>query len=174
MLLAVTDDGRGLGVATVGTDGMVGVSLALNGHISPYQIVVQTAGTAHRVGAPTFVRECQRCEDLLTVSLDYADLELRQMVLWAACHHFHSLAQRVSRWLLLSCDASRDSTIELTQDLIAHMLGVSRPKVSDALGGLEARQLIIQGHGRIHIINPKGLEQACCSCYRAYKRGLSR
>ncbi len=35
VLLAVTDDGRGLGVATVGTDGMVGVSLALNGHISP-------------------------------------------------------------------------------------------------------------------------------------------
>jgi CRP-like cAMP-binding protein len=82
------------------------------------------------------------------------------------CHAFHPLTQRVCRWLLVSRDCAHANTFEHTQEFIAHMLGVSRPKVSHALVTLEARGLIHQGRGRIHIVDPHGLQRASCRCYR--------
>jgi CRP-like cAMP-binding protein len=165
-LLGITEEGQTLEVATAGRDGLVGVPLALNGTASPYQVVVQMPGTAHRVRAEAFVRECHRCEDLHALSLTYASQVLQQVVQSAVCHTFHSLTQRACRWLLVARDCVQANTFELTQELIAQMLGVSRPRVSHALVSLEGRGLIHQGRARIHIVDPRGLQRASCSCYR--------
>jgi CRP-like cAMP-binding protein len=166
-LLGTTEEGHTLELATAGSDGMVGVPLALNGSVSPYQVMVQMTGAAHRVRGEAFIRECQRCEDLHATSLTYAGHVMQQIVQSAICHAFHPLIQRVCRWLLASRDCAHANTIALTQEFVAQMLGVSRPKVSQTLAALEARGLIHQGHGRIHIIDPRGLQQGSCACYRA-------
>ena len=81
-------------------------------------------------------------------------------------HTFHALPPRICRWLLGTGDYAHANTIELTQEFIAHMLGVTRPKVAQALATLEARRWIHQGHGRIHIVDPKGLQHGSCTCSR--------
>jgi hypothetical protein len=106
------------------------VPLALNGSLSPYQVMVQMPGTAHRVRGEAFLRECDRCEDLQSTSLTFASHVLQQVVQSAVCHAFHPLTQRVCRWLLVSRDCAHANTFEHTQEFMAHMLGVSRPKVS--------------------------------------------
>ncbi len=165
-LLGITEDGRTLEVATAGNDGFIGVPLALNNSPSPFQVLVQMPGTAHRVRADAFVRECLRCEDLHALALTYAGHVLQETVQSAVCHAFHLLTPRVCRWLLVARDCAHAHTFELTQESLADMLGVSRPKVSHALITLEARGLIHQGRGRIHIIDPRGLQQGSCPCYR--------
>jgi CRP-like cAMP-binding protein len=166
-LFGITEDGHTLEVATAGSDGFVGVPLALNGSASPYQVMVQMPGGAHRVRADAFIRECHRCEELQSISLTYASYVLQQIVQSAVCHAFHPLTQRICRWLLASRDCAHSNTIELTQEFVAQILGVSRPKVSQSLVTLESRRLIHQGHGRIHIIDPRGLQQGSCVCYRS-------
>jgi CRP-like cAMP-binding protein len=165
-LLGLTEDGHTLEVATAGADGFVGVTLALNGASSPYQVMVQMTGAAHRVRAEAFIRECHRFEDLQAMSLSYASHVLAHVTQSAVCHAFHPVMQRVCRWLLMTRDCAHTNSFELTQECVAHMLGVSRPKVSHALVSLEGRGLIHQGRGRIHIVDPKGLRVASCRCYR--------
>jgi hypothetical protein len=67
----------------------------------------------------------------------------------------------------------QSDTIELTQEFIAHMLGMSRPKVSLALAHLEDERLIRQRHGRIDVVDARGLETVSCECYRALKVRLA-
>ena len=70
------------------------------------------------------------------------------------------------RWLLVTVEGARSETIDLTQEFIAQMLGVTRPRVSQALLVLEAQHLIHQGVSRIHIVNRGGLAALSCACDR--------
>lgn len=166
-LLALTDEGQALELAIVGHDGFVGVPIVLNVRSSPYQVMVQVSCAAYRVNADAFASEFQRREELHAIALTYVHGLILQLVQSAVCHSFHSLTPRLCRWLLVSRACVQSNTIELTQECIAHMLGVSRPKVSHALVGLEGKRLIHQGHGRIHIVDAQGLARSSCECYRA-------
>jgi CRP-like cAMP-binding protein len=164
-LLASTADGDVLEVATVGDDGFVGVPIVLNVPTSPYDVIVQVSCAAHRVRADAVAREFQRGEDLHAVVLAYAHDLMQQLLTSSVCHTFHSLMQRLCRWLLIHRQGLRANTIDVTQEAIAHVLGASRPKVSQALVILEERHLIHQGHGRIHIVDRHGLARSSCACY---------
>jgi CRP-like cAMP-binding protein len=168
-LMPFTDDGNTFEVATVCNDGFVGLSIVLAGTPAPYQAIVQLPGAAYRINGEAFHREFRRGEDLQSLVLASVDDVLRQVVQSAICLSFHTMLPRLSRWLLVSRDCTRSNTIELTQEFIAHRLGLSRPKISQALVTLEQRHLIHQGHGRIHIVDPKGLEAVSCDCYRLAK-----
>jgi CRP-like cAMP-binding protein len=172
-LMPFTEDGNTLEVATVCNDGFVGLSLVLAGSPSLYQAIVQLPGDAYRINGDAFHREFRRGEDLQSLVLASVDDVLRQVVQSAICLSFHTMVPRLSRWLLVSRDCTRSNTIELTQEVIAHTLGLSRPKISHALVTLEQRHLIHQGHGRIHIVDPKGLEAISCDCYRLAKEAVT-
>ena len=166
-LLALTDSGQALEVAMVGHDGFVGVPAVLNVRSAPYQATVQVSGAAHRINAEALSREFQRGEELHAIVLTYVQTLIGQLIQSAVCHRFHALPERLCRWLLVSRACVRSNTIELTQESIAQMLGVSRPKVSQALVALEQQKLIHQGHGRIHVVDAPRLERSSCECYGA-------
>ena len=80
-----------------------------------------------------------------------------------ACNGAHSLKQRLARWLLMMRDRSDDDALQITQNLLAEMLGVQRPTITNA-----ARELERAGRGRqqVTILNRQGLAKASCECYQ--------
>jgi len=52
------------------------------------------------------------------------------------------------------------------------MLGTTRPTVSLAAGRLKERGLIDYSRGLIRILDPAGLEDEACECYRTIKDHL--
>jgi len=54
----------------------------------------------------------------------------------------------------------------MTQQFLAHMLGLRREGVTEAAGALRRRKLIDYSRGSIEIIDAKGLMAASCICYR--------
>ena len=172
-LLAMTEEADAIEVAMVGADGIVGVPPMLPDNASPYEAVVQVPCDAYRLSADAFHHEFRRGDDLQHAVLAYVDGLVRQVVQSSVCHSYHSLSQRLCRWLLSMRDTVRSDTIELTQESIAHMLGLSRPKVSVALADLEEQQLIRQRYGRLRIVNPRGLEACTCECHRALRAHAS-
>jgi CRP-like cAMP-binding protein len=165
-LVATTEDGDPIEVAMVGADGVLGVPPLWPVTTSPYAVVVQVSCDAYRLSSEALRQEFQRGEDLQRVLLTYLDGLVRQLVQSAVCHSYHALRQRLCWWLLSMRDTLRSDTIEFTQESIAQMLGLSRSKVSIALADLEDRQFIRQRHGRLRIVNVRGLEGCSCECRR--------
>jgi CRP-like cAMP-binding protein len=91
---------------------------------------------------------------------------MAQVAQTAACNRYHLLEKRLARWLLMTHDRVQSNEFHLTQEFLAHMLGVRRVGVSGAARRLQARKFISYHRGNIAILNRKGLERASCRCYR--------
>jgi CRP-like cAMP-binding protein len=90
---------------------------------------------------------------------------MMQVSCTVVCNRIHKIEERLSRWLLMVRDRLDSDEFRLTHDLIADMLGVRRAGVSLAAGTLQKAGLIRYAHGRITIIDRKGLEAVACECY---------
>ena len=96
----------------------------------------------------------------------YLQAFLQQILVSVACNGTHSVKQRLARWLLMMRDRSDDNTLEITQTLLAEMLGVHRPTVTNAARELERAGLIGCGRRHVAILDRHGLAQASCECYQ--------
>jgi DNA-binding FadR family transcriptional regulator len=62
-------------------------------------------------------------------------------------------------------DRSDGDTLLLTQNLLAEMLRVHRPSITNAIQQLTHRRLISISRGSLHILDRQGLIEASCECY---------
>jgi len=63
-------------------------------------------------------------------------------------------------------DRSDENTLPITQNLLAEMLGVQRPTITNAARDLERQGMIKRGRQEITILNRPGLMKASCECYQ--------
>ncbi len=164
-LLTLVNGHLALEVGMVGREGMVGLPLALGRDVSPVRALVQGAGGAMRMTSARFSREMRKTPMLRRGVYRYADALLAQVSQTAACNRFHQVEQRLARWLLMTRDRVRSDEFRLTQEFLAHMLGVRRVGVTRAAASLQDRKLIEYRRGSIRILDGKGLEAAACECY---------
>lgn len=64
--------------------------------------------------------------------------------------------------------------IAITQELIAHMLGVRRESVTDAVHKLQKLDLVQWRRGHISVLDRRGLELRACECYLAVRKEYER
>src|SRR6201981_3077214 len=101
-------------------------------------------------------------------SLMYAYVQafLEQVLVSVACNGAHNLKQRLPHWLLMMRDRSDDDALQITQNLLAEMLGVQRPTITNAARELDRAGLLARGRQQVSILYRGGLEEATCECYR--------
>jgi CRP-like cAMP-binding protein len=173
-LLYVMQNGQSAEIAIVGSEGIVGVSLFMGGGSTSSRALVQSAGGAYRLNAQLMKQEFDRSGPVLNLLLRYTQALMTQMVQTAACNKHHSLDQQLCRWLLLSLDRLRGSDIQMTQKLIAHMLGVTAEKATEAALRLRDVGLIDYANGWIKVLDRNALEKRSCECYRVVKQEYDR
>lgn len=156
-------------VGVVGSEGLVGVPLALGVRTSSVQAFVQGAGTALRMEAASFQRELARNPALHAAVNRYIHLLMCVHTQTVACNAFHPIEARCARWLLATRDRMESDEVELTHEFLARMLGVRRVGVTVAAGNLQRRGLIAYSRGRIAILDPERLAAAACVCYRVVR-----
>jgi len=171
-LMYVTD--VTLEVAMVGNDGIVGIPLFLGGGDTVYQAIVQNAGQAYRLKGQLLKREFDHAESFRSLLLRYTLIRLRQMAQTAVCNRHHTLEQQVCRRLLLTFDCLQSKDLNMTQKLIASMLGVRREGVTEAAGKLQGAGLIHYARGRITVLDRPGLEARVCECYEVVRQEFRR
>jgi CRP-like cAMP-binding protein len=173
-LLHVLQDGSMAEIAVIGREGVVGVWLMLGGGSTSTRGVVQGAGSAWRLPTDVFLHEAQLGGPAMHLMLRYTQALITQMTQTAACNRHHSIEQQLCRWLLLSLDRLGGEHLEMTQELIANMLGVRREGVTEAAARLQRAGLIRYSRGHIHLLDREGLEAAACECYEAVNREYER
>ena len=164
-IVARMDEGRTVEVATIGNEGMVGITAYLGNGLSPMEVFVQVPGEAVRMDTRAFRQEIRAGRALRDVVGRYAQALLTQVGQSAACNRVHSMDERCARWLLMSHDRVSGDEVALTQEFLAEMLGVRRAGVTRAAGLLKRRKVIDYRRGRIWVLDRKGLEKAACECY---------
>lgn len=165
-LLTPLDGHESVEVGLVGREGMAGMGLFLGSSISPVRMLVQGSGTATRMKSALF-RDEIKCNPALQRELShYLYAFMAQVAQTAACNRHHQLGARLARWLLMMHDRVHSNEFHLTQEFLAHMLGVRRVGVTGAAGLLQEKKLISYRRGYITILDRKGLERASCRCYR--------
>ena len=163
-LVACTQSGEECHVALVGREGLVGASLILHEHVTPYDIVVQIPVEAHRMAAPQFVATVRRQPRLQRAVELYLQRHMTHIAQWAVCRRHHTDRQRVCGFLLACAQALKADTVPLTQERIASILGCRRHTVSALEVVLQDRALIRQRYGRTRILNRRALESWACDC----------
>jgi len=172
--LCVMENGASAAIAIAGKEGVVGIPLFMGGDTSSNREVVQSTGYAYRVGASRLKREFEHGGALQHLLLRYTQALMTQIAQTAMCNRYHSVEQRLCRWLLLSLDRVCSSELNMTQEQVANMLGVRREGITEAAGKLQEAGLISYARGRILVLDRPRLEARVCECYAVVNREFDR
>jgi CRP-like cAMP-binding protein len=173
-LLYVLENGASAEIAIVGNEGVIGVSLFMGGETTPSRAIVQSAGSAYRLGSRAIKEEFDRHGQMLHLLLRYTQALITQMAQTAVCNRHHSVDQQLCRWLLLSIDRLSGTHLHMTQELISNMLGVRREGVTSAARKLQKLGVISYSRGSIEVLDRPKLETLACECYAVVKRETDR
>jgi CRP-like cAMP-binding protein len=172
-VVAVYADGNIIEMATVGREGFTDVQVIFGAKRSSVQLLVQIPGSAARMSRAAFTRAMQSMPSFRSLMDAYVQAFLEQVMVSVACNGAHSLKQRLARWLLMMRDRSDGDTLPITQELLADMLGVQRPSISNAAQELERAGLIERGRRQVTILDRQGLTKASCECYQLVRSRLA-
>jgi CRP-like cAMP-binding protein len=173
--MTIMEDGKAIEVATIGSEGMVGLTAFVGGETSPNEVMVQVEGEALRMPAEVFKKAASRDGPLRQLLVLYHTAYQTQVSYAVACNGLHTIEKRCCRWLLMAQDRVRTEVVPLTHEFLSTMLGVQRSSLTEVLQPLQERGLI-QNHGRgkITILDRKGLEATACECYRRVEEEYAR
>ena len=166
-MVTVLQDGSMVEIATIGREGMVGVSAVLDGAPATSATMVQgETDTCYRMHVDAFRREIERRGAFHELMTHFTQALYGFVAQSTACNAVHSVEQRLARWLLMARDRMGRDDFPLTQEFVAMMLGASRPTVTVVAGTLQKAGLITYHRGHVTIVDGERLEAASCECYR--------
>jgi CRP-like cAMP-binding protein len=163
-LITLTRSGRTVEASQVGREGMIGLPAFLGVDRMPLEVVVQVPGKALSMSVADLKRLAKDESAFSTVLKRYTYSRIVETAQTAACNRLHSLEQRTARWLLEAAERVGHSEFVITHELMATLLGVQRPRVSEAIAKLQSEGLVYSPRERIRLTDTARLGNTACEC----------
>jgi|SRR5687767_2210518 len=173
-LLCVTEQGRSIEAGFIGYEGMVGLSVVLGNKEMPYDALVQAPTTGFAVNASIVRSLFDKGRVFHDSVLRFAYVILKQMSQTCVCNHFHTIEARLCRWLTVMCERSGERQVRVTQEFLAHMLGVQRTSIGLVANSMQQSGSIRYARGRVEIVDLERLRASACDCYRIVQHENAR
>jgi DNA-binding transcriptional regulator YhcF (GntR family) len=171
-LLYMDRSGRAVEAAVVGSEGCASPYVIEGVKDSPCRTLVQVGGSAYRLDVsdlwsvlsevPMFERMVRRFNGVI----------FRHAILSLGCSQFHSVNQRIGRWLLAHHHRTGLTRLPFTHDFLAEQLGVQRVTVTNALAAFEKQKIVTYGYGQVELRNLFALKNAACECFLLAKQAI--
>jgi CRP-like cAMP-binding protein len=166
-ILSVLQEGGSIEIATVGNEGVVGISSFFGTRKFPLKAIVQIEGEAYRMPVEKFEHFISKNNNSLsTIVRRYAQALFTQLAQSVACNRVHNIEQRCAKWLLQTSDRANSEKYALTQEFLGQMLGVRRASVNAVERDFQQRGLIRYKRGFVEIVDRAALGAVTCDCYR--------
>ena len=173
-LMTLMESGAAIESAAIGREGALGLMAAVSPRQSLTRAIVQVPGRARRITAAHLHRAWEQSAQIRDLIDRHNEALFAHAIHSVACNALHSVEARFCRWLLSCHDRIDSSTVSLTQEFLADMLGVQRTTVTVVARALQAAGLIRYRRGVVDILDRAGLEAIACECYRAVRRNYER
>ncbi len=154
-------DGNTVDTLIVGAEGVVGLR-SLEVTPSCHRVYVTLSGLAYKMSSAALLSEANEGNAIYKMCFYSAVKAMRRMSLEVACINFHSIEQRMAKWILMRHDLTSENFVKTTHQTIAQSMGVRREAITLAgakLKGLE------HSRGLIEITDRSLLEKFACGCY---------
>ncbi len=164
-LLCVTEQGRSIEAGFAGFEGMIGLSALLGKNEMPYDALVQAPTEGFTVNTRVVLDLFNRHGVFHDATLRFGYVIIKQMAQTCVCNHFHTIEARLCRWLTIMSERSNNRHLRLTQEFLAHMLGVQRTSIGLIANSLQRSGTIKYSRGRVEIVNLERIRASACDCY---------
>src|SRR5271166_972858 len=172
-VVAVYANGSVIEMATIGREGCTGMQAFFGAKTSSVRLLVQIPGSAAKMSRAACAQAMEAMPSFRNLMSAYVHAFLEQVLVSVACNGAHSLQERLARWLLMMRDRSDGDALPITQNLLAEMLGVQRPTITNAARELERTGLIARGRRQVTILDRAGLGKAACECYQLVRSRIT-
>jgi CRP-like cAMP-binding protein len=170
-VVADLGDDQVVETATIGREGIVGISVFLRAEVPTERSLVQVSGRALTMRTGHFQQHIADSDGPLTTRVARSSQSMfTQVARNAACNRVHTVRQRAARWLLMTADRMDSPSFDLTQHFLAQMLAVRRTSVSEVAQTLAEDGCITYTRGAITITDRPRLQSHACNCYDAIRR----
>ena len=159
--------GQAVEVAMIGRDGIVGAFEALCDGISLSDAVVLCPGKASAIAVADLRAIADESPAWRQLLARHQQALLAQAQQSTACNAAHSVEERLSRCLLRARDLWDGETMPMTQEQLAHMIGVQRNAISIVAHALQQAGVLRYSRGQIEITDVEALRKTACECYHA-------
>jgi len=168
--LVPNEDGRDVETILVGREGAVG-GIVSQGYLPAYtRIIVKFGGPFVRLPISKLDAAKGQSKTLRNVFARYADCMLAQIFQSTACNAIHSIEQRTAKWIVSAMERTDgDSSVPLTHEQLATLLGVGRSYASRVIQSFKAEGILDTRRGAILVRNPQALQMRACLCNEAVK-----
>jgi len=173
-VLCPTRDGDCDEVAVIGREGVVGVSLLMDGESTPGRAVVQSAGRALRLPAWAAREAFEHSAQVLHLMLRYSLALGAQVAQISVCNRRHPLEQRMRRRLLQAVDRQPGRELAMTHEQLASLLGVRRESVTTEAHKLQKAGCVQYTRGHLLVVDRAGLALHACECHAAAEAEYNR
>jgi CRP-like cAMP-binding protein len=162
----VLSSGASLELARIGCEGFAGWPAMTGGAFMPFRTEAVSDGSSLRCSA-------QALQESLAVSPAFQQRVMRhfqavsdEIARTAACTRFHTVNQRICRWLLTESDRTSNNELDITLTALADALGVSSRAVSAAVHQLQQCGALECTRGVLRLLDRGTLKAGACECYR--------
>jgi CRP-like cAMP-binding protein len=162
--LLTLESGQSAETSTAGNEGMIGLRVVLGG--APNQsATVQVPGEAWKLRADDFREALDALPEFRDVMRKYVGYIFHFAQQSSLCNAYHSVEQRLARWLLTARDRARADEFPVTQQMLSEMVAATRPRVAECLSRFRSAGLVFYRRGSVRVTNAPGLEKIACECY---------
>jgi CRP-like cAMP-binding protein len=163
-LIVESDGAAPVEVATVGSEGFVGLPVFLQA----------TLTGAHMAFSQVEGDVVNATPGLRTALQRYSMALMTQIARGAACNRQHDAEQRASRWILQTHDRVDADRFTLAASFLAQMLGEDPETVTAVTARLAERGLVAYDGEDLTVLDRAGIERAACDCYALVRAEYDR